>query len=141
MCWVAMTSEAIRVSMCCRDYQHYVLFLGSGQIPLPQEHRGGDSGFSLNHPWQQGLGAKQVGNESEELLKGGEGSERRAQFHLLKVTHDLPRRSRKQKVNTSPQSSNRRLHRRFQGGILNHSIRLADPEVIVVLSGSALSAS
>ena len=136
-----VSSEAICVSMCCRDCQHNILFLGSGQISLPQEHRGGDSGFGLNHPRQQGLGAKQVGNESEELLKGGEGNERRAQFHLWKITYDLPRRSRKQKVNTLPQSWNRRLHRRFQGAMLNHLIRLVSPEVIIVLSGSALSGS
>jgi len=51
-----VSSEAICVSMCCRDCQHNILFLGSGQISLPEEHRGGDSGFGPQSSAAAGFG-------------------------------------------------------------------------------------
>src|SRR5258708_27179739 len=85
------SDHAICVSIGSCNCQQYGLLLGSGQGPLLQEHGAVNSGCGFNKPWQQGLGAKQVWNESEEFLKRRNGRKRRVQFHLPEVTHDPAR--------------------------------------------------
>jgi hypothetical protein len=63
-----LLGEAIRISIRSRDHQSHELFLASGQCSLLPEHGGGKSRFSLDDPGQQGLSAKQIRYESEEVL-------------------------------------------------------------------------
>src|SRR6266849_2930743 len=118
------SGHAICVSIRSCNCQQYGLFLDSGQGPFLQEHGAVNSGCGFNNPWQQGLGAKQVRNQSEEFVIGGKGRKRRVQFHLSEVTHDLARRPLKE-INSLVQTCDRRpaplptRHTEFLSNLIN----------------------
>src|SRR5436309_15678594 len=79
--------DAIRGSVRRCERQEHALLLNSRESLLLEEHCASDSGLGLDHPRQEGLGAKKVRNESEVFLEVGKGGERRAQIHFTEVPH------------------------------------------------------